>query len=173
MSAVIDHAGALDALAPLFAYPDEAYAARAHEAATRTGDEGLAAFAAAVAALPVTSLQEAFVQAFDLNPAATLEVGWHLFGEQYERGAFLVDLRGQLREAGIAETGELPDHLLHVLPLVGAMPSADAAAFAARVLAPALERIAAALPAASPFAGLVLAARAALPGTGPGEERVS
>jgi nitrate reductase molybdenum cofactor assembly chaperone len=121
---------------PLFAYPDETYADRAAACAAVTG-------------------QEAFIQAFDMNPNATLEIGWHLFGEQYERGEFLVDLRGRLRAAEIPETGELPDHLLHVLPLLERLEPEDARRFAEKFLLPALEKIEAGLPAESVFAALV------------------
>jgi len=150
---------ALNDIAPLFAYPDEAYAGRADACAQRAGSEDLRVFAALMAAVPVTTQQELFVQSFDLNPASTLEIGWHVFGEQYERGAFMVELRGQLRKAGIAEMGELPDHLLHVLPLLARMPAVDAAAFASAKLVPALDKIAAGLPEGSPFARLIRATR--------------
>lgn len=157
----------LGALTPLFRYPGEGYAACAAELAERFDDDDLRAFAAAMAGLLPAARQEAFVQAFDLNPAAALEIGWHLFGERHERGAFLVDLRQLLREAGIAETGELPDHLLHVLPLVANMASQDAEAFVVRCLAPALDKIAAALSTGSPFVLLLRATRAAVTGHGP------
>jgi len=42
---------------------------------------------------------------FDINPACALEVGWHLFGEDYMRGQFLVRMREELSKYEIA--GEL------------------------------------------------------------------
>ncbi len=143
--------------APLFCYPDDQYAARARTCAEACAAPALHAFADAVCDLPTTVLQERFIEAFDLNPAAALEIGWHIFGEQYERGDFLVMLRQQLRAAGIAETVELPDHLLHVLPLIAHMNAAEREAFVRRYLGPALEKIAAAVPDKSPFADLVRA----------------
>lgn len=148
----------LTALAPLFDYPDQAYAARVSACAS-AGAPAMQAFAERIAGLGVTRLQESFIETFDMNPAATLEIGWHIFGEQYERGDFLVMLRQRLRDANIAETTELPDHLLHVLPLVAAMDHEERAAFVDRYLAPALEKIATAVPQASPFADLVRAVR--------------
>jgi nitrate reductase delta subunit len=150
---------ALERLAPLFAYPDASYANRALLCAREIDSADLQGFAAQIAAMPVTAQQELFVQTFDMNPASTLEIGWHLFGEQYERGAFLVELRDRLRSAGIPETGELPDHLVHVLPLVARMDPPDAAAFSAARLAPALEKIALGLPEGNPFGGLLRATR--------------
>ncbi len=149
----------LAALAPLFDYPDEAYAARARSCAASLGVPALQTFADRVAPLPVARLQESFIETFDLNPAAALEIGWHIFGEQYERGDLLVDLRRRLRDANIPETTELPDHLVHVLPLVARMDSAERVAFVSRYLAPALGKIARAVPEGSPFADLVRAAR--------------
>ena len=151
---------ALERIAPLFGYPDAGYVPRAQACGAALGSEDLRTFAALMAAVPLEAQQELFVQTFDLNPASTLEIGWHLFGEQYERGAFLVQLRAQLRAAGIPETGELPDHLLHVLPLVARMPPDEAAAFAETRLTPALDKIAAALPDGSPFGRLLRATRA-------------
>ncbi len=150
---------ALDQLAPFFAYPDDTYAERAAACAQQLDSEDLRVFAALIAAIPLHLRQEFFVQTFDFNPAATLEIGWHLFGEQYERGQFLVELRERLRAAGIQEQRELPDHLIHVLPLAARMPAADRAEFAFRTLAPALDKIAAALPEAGPFHRLVHAVR--------------
>lgn len=150
---------ALTPLAALFEYPDEQYAARARACASALPHPALAAFAAHVEALEVTALQERFIETFDLNAAATLEIGWHIFGEQYERGELLVTLRQRLREARIEERRELPDHLLHVLPLLDAMDEADRAAFVARYLSPALEKIAAAIPDTNLFADLVRALR--------------
>lgn len=146
---------ALDLFTPLFAYPDDGYAARAARCAEVTGLAPVREFAGQVSELSEGELQERFIQAFDLNPSSTLEIGWHLFGEQYERGEFLVDLRRRLREAEIPETGELPDHLLHVLPLLGRLVGEDASRFASRHLRPALDKIAAGLPKGSVFGLLV------------------
>lgn len=140
---------------PLFAYPDEAYADRAAACAAVTDLEEMRAFAKSLEPLSLGQIQEAFIQAFDMNPNATLEIGWHLFGEQYERGEFLVSMRGWLRSAGVPEVGELPDHLLHVLPLVDRLDPAEAQPFADRFVLPALEKIAAGLPAGSIFGALV------------------
>jgi nitrate reductase molybdenum cofactor assembly chaperone len=66
----------------------------------------------------VEGLQEMFTQTFDLTPSCALEVGWHLFGEDYQRGEFLARMRGALREHEIPEGSELPDHLASLLALV-------------------------------------------------------
>lgn len=70
-----------------------------------------------------TGLEELYTNTFDLNPVATLEVGWHLWGEQYERGRFLADLRGLQENLGIDDSSELPDHLTLLLPTIAAAPA--------------------------------------------------
>ena len=86
-------------------------------------------------------MQELYVQTFEFNPACTLEIGWHLFGENYERGEFLVRMREQLRRHGIAESSELPDHLTHLLVLIGRMEHPEAAELAGQFLLPALAKV--------------------------------
>ena len=85
--------------------------------------------------------QELYVQTFEFNPACALEIGWHLFGENYERGEFLVRMREQLRRYWIAESTELPDHLTHLLTLISRMEVSEAAELAGQFLLPALGKI--------------------------------
>lgn len=154
----------LEEVATLFDYPDEDYPDRVAACARHVGSEDMRRFAAEICALPLSRQQELFVQTFDLDPKATLEIGWHIFGEQYERGDFLVEMRDRLRETGIVENGELPDHLLHVLPLLARMPAAEAGSLAASRIAPALAKIESAIPADNPFSTLVRAARSLVAG---------
>ena len=72
-------------------------------------------------------VEEAFTRTFDVNPTCALEVGWHLFGEEYARGMFLVRMREELRKYSLPESAELPDHIAHVLAVVAAMPDDEAA----------------------------------------------
>jgi len=88
-----------------------------------------------------TAMQELYVQTFEFNPACTLEIGWHLYGENYERGEFLVRMREQLRRYRIAETSDLPDHLRHVLLLIGRADYREAAELAGQFVLPALGKI--------------------------------
>jgi nitrate reductase delta subunit len=64
---------------------------------------------------PVEDAQELYTRTFDINPVCSLDVGFHLFGEDYDRGRFLAMLRGSQQEAGMPEERELPDHLPVVL----------------------------------------------------------
>jgi len=87
------------------------------------------------------AMQELYVQTFEFNPACTLEIGWHIFGENYERGEFLVRMREQLRRHGIAESPELPDHLCHILPLLDRLDAEEAADLVGQFVLPALAKI--------------------------------
>ena len=78
---------------------------------------------------------------FDLNPVCSLELGWHLFGENYDRGLLLVKMRTLLRRYGIAEQGELPDHLAYALRLIARMSDEEGAEFAAAIVLPALGKM--------------------------------
>lgn len=137
-----------DALGEALAYPREGYrrgleACRHHLAAAVDGEAAreLAAFLAESGEWDPARAEELYTRAFDLDPVATLEVGWHLYGEQYERGRFLVRCRELLRRTGVAEGGELPDHLMLLLPALGRLEPGEAAALAGRYLAPAVERM--------------------------------
>lgn len=136
-----------DSLADLLVYPGDGYhqrvtrAARALAAVDGEAALLLAHVAEQIRNFSVEALQELFIQTFDMNPVRSLEVGWHLFGENYDRGTFLVKMRQQLRRFGIAESGELPDHITHVLAVLGRMPAGEAEEFAIACVFPALEKM--------------------------------
>jgi nitrate reductase assembly molybdenum cofactor insertion protein NarJ len=54
-------------------------------------------------------------------------------------------MRGQLRRFSLPESAELPDHLTHVLHVLGRMDGGEAGDFSANCVMPALERILAGL----------------------------
>ena len=91
--------------------------------------------------LSLEQLQELYVQTFDWNPATCLEIGWHLYGEQYDRGEFLVKMRQELRRHGLEESAELPDHLSHALRLAARMEPGEAEEFREKFVRPAVEKI--------------------------------
>jgi nitrate reductase delta subunit len=137
---------ALDRLADVLSYPTDGYRATvevcraALEACAPDAAADVAQFAHATKALTIGQLQELYTSTFDLNPASALELGWHLFGDTYDRGGFLAALRGELAVAGVKQTTDLPDHLSQVLRLAGRLERQRAAEFAALV-APVVERI--------------------------------
>lgn len=149
----------VDLMASLLDYPDRTFKQRLAEC--RAADPAVEPFAARVATMPLTALQELYTRTFDFSRGCTLDIGWHLFGERPERGAFLADLRPRLRNADVEEGHELPDYLPHVLKLLARLPPKEASALYA-TLAPGVDTLLAALAAnGSPYEPLVRSAFAA------------
>ena len=138
---------ALESLGAVLAYPREGYQARVAECRKllRGADEEAAAamdaFCGSTEELNQVELEELYTRTFDLNPVCTLEVGWHIYGEQYRRGRFLVQARDLLQRVGIDEQGELPDHLMSLLPALIHIEPDDAAVFAGTYLVPAVDKM--------------------------------
>lgn len=120
-------------LADLLRYPERRL--------ERKPDDGpeVGAFFDEIERVDPEGMEELYTRTFDLNPVATLELGWHLWGEQYERGRFLADLRALQEQLGVGMSTELPDHLTVVLETLDRMD--DASALETQI-APALEKIA-------------------------------
>lgn len=149
----------LEALAALFTYPGNDYAVVADNAAACSGSAApsLPAFATQVRRMPLTALQELYASTFDLQPVCALDLGWHLLGEDYQRGLLLARMRRELRAYGIPETRELPDHLSHALLLLARMGPAQAEEFAAAIVVPAVENMLQRMRSESVFRGLLQA----------------
>src|SRR5579859_4490273 len=143
----------VDRIASLLEYPDRTFLRRLADC--RSDHTALEPFAARISGMSLATLQELYTRTFDLNAGCTLDMGWHLFGERPERGAFLADLRPRLAATGVDEGTELPDHLPIVLKLVARLPPNDAARLYA-TLTPAVDQLLTALAAnASPYESLV------------------
>jgi len=136
-----------DTLSKLMAYPDDktldrlalcraSLAATIPDAASRLNE-----FAQRVDTMSTTRLQELYTQTFDLSPICSLELGWQLYGENYSRGEFLVEMRQTLRRLDVPESTELPDHMTHVLLAFGRMPAKEADRFASGFLLPAVAKM--------------------------------
>lgn len=89
----------------------------------------------------LTRWQEEYVAAFDCNSACALEVGWHVYGESYQRGEFLGQMREQMRRIGIPESTELPDHLSHALQALGRSPEEEMGRHLRLIFRPAVAKI--------------------------------
>lgn len=120
-------------LAGLLRYPEPPLAVAAGDSAE------IIAFFDEVGHVVPEGVEELYTRTFDLNPVATLEVGWHLWGEAYERGRFLADLRGLQELMGIDACNELPDHLTVILATLAHL---DDPSLLITQIAPALEKIA-------------------------------
>jgi len=130
-----------DALADLYVYPNEQYLPKLRSLVIQMPESAgalLREFCDDTDGLELHELEEAFTRAFDLNPAVCPEIGWHLFGERYDRGKFMVWVRAQMREMGIEECDELPDHLVHVLPVLGRLSGDEQKQFATQAVEPAM-----------------------------------
>ncbi|MDP6669464.1 MAG: molecular chaperone TorD family protein [Candidatus Krumholzibacteria bacterium] len=134
-------------LAQLLDYPHAGYQETVKSACEELDNQvpelgsGLRGFAEFVEATDLCELEEQFTRTFDINPVCNLELGWLLYGEQYERGAFLVRMREMLRSYEVEETAELPDHLCHVLPLLSRLPEEQAKQLAVNEVLPAMSKM--------------------------------
>ncbi|REJ64801.1 MAG: hypothetical protein DWQ31_20160 [Planctomycetota bacterium] len=98
-------------------------------------------FGAFVESQELYELEETYSRTFDINPACALEIGWHLFGEEYARGLFLVRLRAEMQMRGLEESAELPDHIVHALAVVAAMDRDEAERFVGACVLPAVDKM--------------------------------
>jgi nitrate reductase delta subunit len=126
----MDDALVLELLAEALQYPRLADASRLRAGAHRLpeGDVVRAAVAGVAEYLetaPPGEPEERYTALFDLNPVATLHVGYHLFGDSYERGEFLAGLASEVRRHRVSTGEELADFLPTVLRLLAALPEAE------------------------------------------------
>ncbi len=76
----------------------------------------------------------------------TLNLGHHLFGDTYQRGALLAGLASSLTEVGITSANDLPDHLPTLLRLLGRLSDdEDLCLLVHSVMLPALSKVSKAL----------------------------
>lgn len=86
--------------------------------------------------------REYYIRTFDVQALCWLDLGYVLFGEDYKRGEFLVNLRNEHIKAGNDCGCELADHLpnmLKLLPKIKDKAFADELAFS--IMIPALQEI--------------------------------
>lgn len=75
---------------------------------------------------PNGQLEETYTRIFDLDAACHPYVGYQLFGESYERSAFIVELKKRYRESGFeASENELPDRLSVLLRFLSMSEDGD------------------------------------------------
>lgn len=147
-----------DALSRLITYPRAGYGEASQEwasvvrAESTEAGELLDGYLAHVESLGQGSMEELYARTFDNSPGAALELGWHVHGESYDRGASLVRLREILRDLELNEGGELPDHLSNVLAAMAHCDAATARTLAEGMVEPAVKKICVSLAAgANPY----------------------
>ena len=137
----------LPGFADLLEYPDDLLQSRAAGLAdhlqlnSAIWQDLLEAFALHVSMAPLGELEETYTRYFDMNPSATLEIGWHLFGETYKRGSFMANLREAHRTHGVSEGNNLPDFIPTLLRLLPRLEKASAEGLVADCILPALAKI--------------------------------
>ena len=80
-------------------------------------------------ATPLLKLQETYTSAFDLDPATSLHLTYHLLGDSEDRGKALAGLLWVYHREGYdAAIGELPDYLPMMLEFLALCPEPEDAA---------------------------------------------
>lgn len=133
-------------IATLIEYPGETYFSRLRAAAEALRARaalppGVELFLQSALGNPVSFMEEEYIRTFDFNPECSLEIGWHLYGENYGRGDFLVKMRDLLKRFAIPEASELPDHLSYVLPAFDRLQEREAREFARLYVIPGLKKL--------------------------------
>lgn len=101
--------------AELLEYPDNIHPSKI---ATCSSADELSTFINAVSPFSLSQVQELYTRTFDLNPVCALEIGYHLFGENYKRGEFLANLRETEAPFDLGQRDQLPDYLPVLLRLL-------------------------------------------------------
>ncbi|MCB0481003.1 MAG: hypothetical protein KDC83_06195 [Flavobacteriales bacterium] len=111
-------------LGKIFKYPDVGYKEEMHEVwdflkynypqAAREMDS----FIELIDRKSLYEVEEIFNKTFHIQAICFLDLGYVLFGEDYKRGAFLVQMKNEQRKVSNDCGDELPDNLPHVLTLI-------------------------------------------------------
>ena len=122
--AFADETSALPAIADLLEYPgvdwDSVVVATLELLADANSELAMtfAKFHEGIENLSLSEHQELYTRTFDLNPVCALEIGYHLFGENYKRGQFLASLRETETPFELGQEHQLPDYLPVLLRLL-------------------------------------------------------
>lgn len=104
--------------------------------------ETLTPFTEWVSTTPAYQVEEVFSRTFHVQAICYLDIGFVIFGEDYKRGEFLVNMKQEQSLAGNDYGEELPDNLVNMLTLLPLLKDdAFRAELAGRVLMPALRKM--------------------------------
>jgi nitrate reductase delta subunit len=114
--------------------------------------------------LSLSDLQELYTRTFDLSPVCALDIGYHLFGENYKRGVFLANLRETEAPFDLGQEHQLPDYLPVLLRLLTKLTDEELrSALIVDCMIPALEKMLKTLSEGeNPYRHLIAAVRLAL-----------
>ncbi|NUM50145.1 MAG: hypothetical protein HUU48_03430 [Flavobacteriales bacterium] len=134
--------------APIFAYPTEAYKTEVDNLQAFLNEHyPLAAkcfqpFSNYVASTPSEQIEEVYTKTFHIQAVCYLDLGYVIFGEDYKRGEFLVNMK---HEQDLAENdcgNDLADNLVNVLTLLPKLKDQEfKEELIVRILIPALEKM--------------------------------
>lgn len=135
-----------EALAELLEYPSSELDTESCSAlickAPANVTNSFAAFRVSIAGLSLSELQELYTRTFDLSPICTLDIGYHLFGENYKRGVFLANLRETEAPFDLGQEHQLPDYLPVLLRLLTKLDDQELrSALIVDCMIPALEKM--------------------------------
>ena len=121
-------------------------------------------FAGETERISLSDLQELYTRTFDLSPVCALDIGYHLFGENYKRGVFLANLRETEAPFELGQEHQLPDYLPVLLRLLTKLADEDLrSALIVDCMIPALEKMLKTLgEGENPYRYLIAAANAVL-----------
>ena len=94
-----------------------------------------------VEGVDLSKLKEVYTRTFDLKGVVCLDLGYTLFGEDYKRGEFLVNIQRLQKEHGIDTGVELPDHLTNILKLLPVMDEEPRKELIEKIVMPALDKM--------------------------------
>jgi nitrate reductase assembly molybdenum cofactor insertion protein NarJ len=114
-------------LAWIFRYPDRQRAEHTAEWREIVGRilpgslPAMESFIAHVVGESLEMQQEYFISTFDVQAVCFLDIGYILYGEDYNRGVFLSHMKREQEQSGNDCGSELPDHLPCMLSLLPKM----------------------------------------------------
>jgi len=130
-SAATNEARVLARFADLLEYPRSDVAQTARECRALLAPEQAEAvalldeFVAFAERTPQDAIEEIFTATFDLNASCHPYIGYHMFGEAYQRSALLLELKDRFREYDFDCGVELPDHIAVLLRFMSICTDAE------------------------------------------------
>lgn len=165
-----DQSRCYEALADLLEYPNTAWCSLSKPGTGLVSDvspeisDAFINFQTGVRTLSLSELQELYTRTFDLNPVCALDIGYHLFGENYKRGLFLANLRETEATFDLGQEHQLPDYLPVLLRLLTKLDDEELrGALIVDCMIPALEKMLKTLSEGdNPYRHLIMAVRTVL-----------
>lgn len=111
-------------LANLFRYPEEDFMLHLKKSQgfldefySDAGEE-LRPFSEYMSSCPLDDKKELFTKTFDVQPICYLDLGYVMFGEDYKRGAFLLNMKGEQQKINNDCGTDLADNICNVMDLM-------------------------------------------------------